>query len=426
MIGVRRASTAAAGPRRLLLVGCLMLGSLMAHQSSLAQDTAPEDGAASPPSLFTYPEQSPDIPWPSEAWPEGAPDPDVDAVRLEVALETAFQEPQRPDLAQTRAVVVVHRGRIVAERYKEGFSAEVRFPSWSVAKSFTNALLGFLVADGTVLLDAPIRRPEWSVESDERFRISYRHLLQMRSGLRWDEVDAPSLAGSDAAQMMYGAGRFDAAGYAATRPLEYRVGDHWEYSTGNTTLLAWSIQQELASGLDAPKVRRTKTMRFLRERLLEPLGLKHTVVEFDEAGTMLTGSSIFATARDYARFGLLYLRGGVWEGEQLLPQSWIDLARTPSDAANVDIYGGHFWLNTPGGSKPWPSLMPEGPGDAFFAQGHEGQLIAIIPSKDLVVVRLGKTSNDNWSVIGSWLTSLVAAFPDTGAASEPANSESAP
>jgi CubicO group peptidase (beta-lactamase class C family) len=262
--------------------------------------------------------------------------------------------------------MVLYKGVPVAEAYKPEFNAKTRFLSWSVAKSFTNGLIGALVRDGKVDINLPSGIDEW--KNDERSKITLNDLMQMQSGLKWNE-DYGSR--SDVNLMLFD--KPDMARFAIEKPLEHPAGTFWYYSSGSANIVS-----ELAGKLFPD---RTSFYRYANEAFLAKAGITDAVFETDPSGDYVGSSYIYVTARDYARFGLLYLNDGVVNGNRVLPEGWVKYTTTPASASNGE-YGSLFWLNR---SKKYPSA----PEDMFSCQGHDGQMIFIIPSKDLVVVVLG-------------------------------------
>ena len=314
-------------------------------------------------------------PWPvPSARPATAP-PSPAAVTA--ALDEAFAEPGPSPSRRTRAVVIVHEGRILAERYAAGYGPDSALPGWSVTKSVINALVGVLVREGRLALDEPLRVPEWSTPGDPRGAITLRQLLQMSDGLRFSESYGNPLG--DVLWMLFGTP--DAAGYAAGKRLAAPPGTRWSYASGTTNIIARGLRHAVG-GSDEDY------LAFPRRALFEPLGMASAVMEPDAAGDYVGSSFMFATARDWARFGRLYLQDGVWEGRRLLPEGWVAFSVKPAPAAPGGVYGAHFWLGFDGGSYA-PSGTAGLPADAYHAIGHEGQFITVIPSRRLVVVRLG-------------------------------------
>ena len=350
-------------------------------------------------------------PWPTTAWTATPPDPSVDGPELQASIDAFFVDPE-PAIGATRALLVVHQGRIVAERYGDGHDRDTRHVSWSMAKSVTHALVGAAVHDGRVDIDEPVGDPHWAPD-DPRAAITWRHLLTMTSGLDWLEMEATTVTESDAALILFGPGRGDVAEYAAEKASIDPPGQAWKYSTGSTHLAAAALTRTIA-GADAEPDSRRETMRaFMGEHLFEPIGMRSALFEFDPVGTFYGGSLLYATARDYARFGLLYLRDGLWDGARILPDGWVDFARTPA-LDDVDVYGAGFWLEGEGRERPFASYMQAAPSDAYAAEGFQGQMIVIVPSKDLVVVRLGLMTDgrDSWRRLGAHMQRVVLAFPD--------------
>ncbi len=333
----------------------------------------------------------------------------IPKARLDSAIAPLFDDPA---MAETRALLIMHRGAILAERYGEGYDEDTRFISWSMAKSFTGALIGFLVADGRLVLDDPAPVPAWQRPGDPRGDITLRQLLHMSSGLDHTEVGeegGKTLYEADTQQMLFLSGSGDMAGYAEARPMEAEPGAKFEYSTATSLILADIITRTLTNSSD-PKVRRDTAMRFIRGRLLEPLGMDSTYFEFDANGTFLGGSIIQSTARDYATFGEFLRNNGARKGAQHLPVSWITFMRTSS--ANDPAYGGHIWLNKkrPDGRNQilFPDMAPD---TVFAALGHLGQQIVVSPEQKLTVVRLGKTQDDVNRPMSDQIGRIVALFP---------------
>jgi CubicO group peptidase (beta-lactamase class C family) len=337
------------------------------------------------------PPQRADVPWPTTAWPEGSLRAGVDEARLNGLLEHAFREQLTEDLGETHAVVIVQGGRIVVERYGPGRGPDQTLASWSMAKSITHALVGLAARDGLIDLHAPAAVAEWRAPGDPRAAITLDLLLRMSSGLAFVEEYVPDHP-SDVIEMLWGAGQTDVAHYAASKPLEHAPGAFWYYSSGTTNIICRLLAQALnAKGADFEA--------WMRRRLFEPLGMTSAAPKFDPAGTFIGSSFCFCTARDFARFGLLYLRDGVWEGQRLLPAGWVDHARTPTprQPTQEDPYGAHWWLEI------------GGPG-SFSAKGFGGQYTVVAPDLDLVLVRCGDTPLALEENPKAWVKDVVSCF----------------
>lgn len=318
--------------------------------------------------LIPLPAQPVGTPWPTTEWPEGERLTGPAATHL----DSAFAADSLETLGRTDALLVVRGGKIIYERYGEGLTAENTFPSWSKAKSMTQALTGLLVGDGLIDIHAPADVPEWRGEGDPRGAITLDQLLRMSSGLKFTEEYGPD-APSDVIPMLFGEGQKDVAAFAASFPLLYEPDRYMAYSSGTTNIISRALARALnAYGPDFET--------FMRTRLFEPLGMTSPIPKFDEAGTFIGSSFCFCTARDFARFGLLYLRDGVWEDRRLLPEGWVDYARTRTRAIHDDAepYGAQWWLGM------------GGPG-SFSANGYDGQYTVLVPDLDVVVVRHGAT-----------------------------------
>ncbi|MBI5595838.1 MAG: serine hydrolase [Elusimicrobia bacterium] len=310
---------------------------------------------------------------PSPAAPSGA-----DERRLDSAVAAAFEEPSRRRLRRTRAVVVMRAGAVVAERYAPGFDARMPLCGWSMSKSVLAALVGRAAAMGILRPEDRRLLPQWLGPGDRRAEISVEDLLRMRSGLAFDETYANPL--SDVTQMLFA--RPDAAAFAASRPLVHPPGSFWQYASGTSNILSAVLRRALErAGLDYHG--------FPQRELFGPAGMPGAVFETDAAGTFVGSSFVYAPARDWAAFGDLLRRGGLADGRRLLPEGWAAMAAAPTPQSEDGCYGAHWWLKLPQVFGGETAAARELPSDAFHALGHEGQCLSVIPSRKLVVVRLG-------------------------------------
>jgi CubicO group peptidase (beta-lactamase class C family) len=310
------------------------------------------------------------------------------------------------DLAETRAVLVLRGGQTVVERYAPGYHENTRFVSWSMAKTVTAVMIGMLVADGRLRLDESVPVKTWQRPGDPRGEITLRQLLQMRSGLRHAEAISPPYE-SDEVRMLFLDGRDAMASYAEAQPLEAEPGRLFEYSSATTVILADIAARALTTSED-PAVRREAVKDYLNTRLFEPVGMKSMVPEFDAAGTMIGGSLIHGTARDWARFGEFLRNRGAVKGAQLVPSAWIDFMTAPSPRSRN--YGAQTWLNYPhakGEDPQWPGA----PASTFSMNGHLGQYVVVSRSQGLTVVRLGKTQDDLGEPVRRAVAKLITLFP---------------
>jgi CubicO group peptidase (beta-lactamase class C family) len=319
------------------------------------------------------------------------------------AIDALFTDPAA---AETRAVVVMRDGRIVAERYAPGYHENTRFISWSMAKTVTGVMTGMLVSDGRLRLDESAPVPEWERPGDPRGEITLRQLLQMRSGLRHVEAGDPPYR-SDEVRMLFLDGRDDMARYAESQPLEHEPGAKWVYSTATSVILADLAARALAPGGDA-EARRHAVSDYLRTRLFEPVGMRSMAPEFDAAGTMVGGSLIQGTARDWARFGEFLRNKGAVGGAQLVPRQWIEFMTTPSPRESQ--YGAQVWLNRKPTTDKAELFPDQGPRDLFACSGHLGQYVMVSPSRHLVVVRLGMTPHDRGQAVVDRLARIFALY----------------
>lgn len=296
--------------------------------------------------------------------------------QLAAVIRRAFFEPDPQRPRRTQAVVIVHHRQVVGEEYAVGIRPETPLLGWSMTKSVMNALVGVLVAQGRLTLAEPAPIPEWHRAGDPRAAITLDHLLRMSSGLGFDEnMDNPR---ADVMRMLFDVG--DGAELAIRQGLVAAPGTRWQYSSGTSNIIARVIRNTLRDD-------RTY-LRFPRQALFERLGMAAAVLETDAAGTFVGSSYMYATAREWARFGMLYLQDGMWVGQRMLPDGWVAYTRSPAPADREGRYGAHFWLKVPDEYCATGSPLPS---DVFHAAGHEGQFVTIVPSRDVVIVRLGRT-----------------------------------
>lgn len=297
--------------------------------------------------------------------------PDLDS--LEAVVDKAFAPGEHP-LAVTQILLVTQHGKPVVERYADGFDEDTPMISWSMAKSVLSAAVGILVADGRLSMDERAAVPEWSEPDDPRHAITLRHLMQMRSGLQWNEdyVDGET---SDVIEMLFRDSRRDTAGYAAKQPLEHSPGEQFLYSSGTSNIIS-RIVRDVCGG-------ETGYRTFLQDRLFEPIGMTVDGMKFDPAGTWIGSSFLYAAARDFARFGQLFLDNGAVGGQQVLPTAWVtESVQTHAiEPETGQGYGLQWWT------------IPDDRG-MFAASGYEGQRIQVAPKTGVVIVRLGKTDTE--------------------------------
>jgi CubicO group peptidase (beta-lactamase class C family) len=291
--------------------------------------------------------------------------------KMKAALDHAFREPAAPPFKRTKAVVVVQDGKVIAERYADGVGVDTQLRGFSMTKSVVNALIGILTQQGLVTPSFPAPIAEW--RGDPRREIDVEHLMRMTSGLALDETNS----GYDpSSQMLYL--HDDMAGFAVKAPLIATPGTRWAYSSPSTQILA-RIIRDAAGGPE-------QSLKLAWRELFNPLGMRNVTLEFDGTGTLEGASAMLASARDWARFGLLYLQDGVVGGRRILHEDWVDL----SAAATLDTdYGAGFWTNRSEHENAKGRVSMGIPRDAFFAFGDMGQRIVILPAQRMVIVRLG-------------------------------------
>jgi CubicO group peptidase (beta-lactamase class C family) len=333
-------------------------------------------------------------PWPREAWPRGAR-----RAALEPLVDEAFADPR---YGETNAVVVVVGGAVVVERYAglrpyfdrpaEPITAATELLSWSMAKSVLHALVGILVDEGRLDPAAPAPVPEWSDPGDPRRAITLADLLAMRGGLAFAEVYDLD-AESDVLEMLFGEAKADMAGFAASKPAPHPPGTTFSYSSGTSNILSRVVADCVGYG-DA-------YLRFMDERLFGPLAMRARP-EFDGRGVFAASSFLHATALDYARFGLLYLRGGLVGDRRVLSESWVATAQVPTgrDDETGDLYAWHWWV------------LADAYG-SYLASGYEGQMIVVAPALDAILVRVGHTPESNYPDLADWRARVLDALAGT-------------
>jgi CubicO group peptidase (beta-lactamase class C family) len=346
------------------------LGCYLDHGEPATEVTVPAESKPQPAS------------WPEIAGPSLVPPA---TPQLAEALDRAFAEPKTPPFRHTRAIVVVKDGRVIAERYADGYGVHTPLLGFSATKSVISALIGILVRQGKLALDQPAPVAAWQRDDDPRHAITVDQLLRHTAGLALgSSLDASLSAAFEPVNRM----KFmesDKAAYAESMPLETPPGTAWKYHDGNTVILSHLIRNA-TGGYPAD------VLRFARTELFDPLGMHDVTLEFDGAGTPEGSTQLLASARDWARFGLLYLNDGVVGGRRILPEGWVNYSASLTPGGWVG-YGAGFWTNhgdSFGANYRAGRAMPR---DAFFAKGTIGQYVIIIPSERLVIVRLGRSPN---------------------------------
>lgn len=340
----------------------------------------------------SYAPQPEGVAWPTDQWPRAASPRRHDLERVVDELFTL------DDLAVTNAVVVIQGGRVLCERYggaqeffdrpAEPITAMSQLLSWSIAKSTLHMILGTLVDDGR--LDpgqlAPV--PEWSEPTDPRHQIRLRDLLAMRDGLAFvEEYEIGQV--SHVIEMLFGEGQDNMAAYTARLPLAHEPGTFFNYSSGTTNVLSRIIAEHVGYG--------DSYRDYLRTRLFDPLGMRSAEPTFDASGVYVASSYLHAQALDFAKFGLLYLRGGEWDGRQLVSRSWTDTAQVP---LSRDEESGHFYS--------WQWWVSGDQFGTYWASGYEGQMISVVPALDALVVRLGHTPAERYPALYAWRERVLA------------------
>ena len=338
---------------------------------------------------FTPPFNKRDGVW-KLAWPNGDLKKDtiyaeIDTIKLKSAINAAFDN-SNEYIKRTAAVVVIYKGELIAEKYDKelGITPDTRIWGWSMTKSIMNAMAGVLTRQGKLNVKAIAPVPQWS--NDRRRDITINDLMHMSSGLKWDE-DYSSV--SSATNMLYRSA--DCYKVAIDVPYQKKTDSEWKYSSGTSNIISGIIRSLIGND--------QVYHEFPYKEIFNKIGITSMILETDAVGNFVGSSYGHANARDWARFGLLYYNDGVWKGDTILPKGWVAYSRTPAPASKGE-YGAQFWLNR---SKK----IPDAPEDMFSCNGHRGQRVFIIPSRNLVVVRLG-FSEDGFDQNG-FLKGILAA-----------------
>ncbi len=342
-------------------LGCTLINDLPEKQVRSLQYTLPEKSGHTSDTL----------------WHAGADRfffPDSIQQQVEAAADYAFTEPDPEKKARTRALLIIYDRKLVYEKYAPGFNEHSKLTGWSMAKSVTAALTGILVKEGKLQVNQRAAVPEWSDPDDPRHSITVQHLLQQTTGLAFEEdYTGPS----EATNMLFK--HHDMAKFAASLSLKTKPGETFSYSSGNTNILSRLIRHSIPAN---------EYHSFPYKKLLYKIGMYESILEVDGSGTFVGSSYMFGTARDWARFGLLYYNDGVWNGERILPEGWVQQTQVRAPSAITNQYGYQFWLNAGKPEDPSNRTYPDVPADLYFADGFEGQDVFIIPSRKVIIVRL--------------------------------------
>ena len=313
-----------------------------------------------------------------------------DQAALEAAVEMAFEEMDASGTPlKTRAFVVLHKGRIVAERYARGFDKDSRHVSWSMGKSITAALVGLLVRDGHFKVDDPAPVQEWRDIGDPRGEITIADLLHMSSGLDFKRLSGPEYFTRESDHLYVYAGAIDAFALSVSKPSEFPPNTVHRYRNSDPLTLGKIVRETV-------EARGENYLTFPQRELFDKIGMRNMILEPDPYGNFLLTGFDYGTARDWARFGLLHLQDGVWEGKRILPEGWVDYVSTPAPASEGN-YGGLWWINT-----------SEEVGPGFYASGARGQRVMILPELDLVIARLGHSIGGGFGQHFNKVTAAIA------------------
>jgi len=300
----------------------------------------------------------------------------IDYSKLKKAIDNAFDK-SGGKLKRTRAVEVLYKNKLIAEKYDTGFTKDSKILGWSMTKSITSSAFGVLAKQGKLDIYKPAPIAEW--QKDERKNITINDLLHMNSGLEWEENYSTIC---DATKMLFLAE--DMGKVQLDKPAQFKPNTHWNYSSGTTNLLSMILKRQFKT--------QQEYLDFWYSAVIDKIGMNSMIVEQDMSGTFVGSSYAWATPRDWSKFGLLYLNKGKWNGEQILDESWIKYTATSTNTSEGK-YGAQFWLNAGG-------KFPDVPRDMFYCSGYQGQMVAIIPSLDIVIVRMGLKEDPDFDFNG--------------------------
>ena len=317
--------------------------------------------------------------------------PEIDYTLIKKAIENAFTDrPDEQTLKNTRSVLVLYKNHIIAEKYAPGFDKNTPMIGWSMTKSLMATLFGVLEKQKGFDIYKPVTIfPEWL--NDDRKNITTHHLIQMTSGLEWEEDYAVV---GDVTKMLFE--DLDMSKRAIQKPLEHQPNSFFYYSSGTSNILSAIIRNQFKD--------QQSYLDFPYQSLIDKIGMYSAIVETDPNGLYVASSYAWASTRDWAKFGLLYLNDGLWNGEQILPKAWVNYVQQPSEASKGE-YGGHFWLNH-------GEYLLDAPKDVYYADGYQGQRVFIIPSKDMVIVRTGLTETirtDAYDIMNDLIKDILKA-----------------
>ncbi len=340
----------------------------------------------------------------TEPWPRGLGEisgqkAGVDYARLNSAIDQAFSEPEQSGKRNVKAISIVHQGNLIAERYANGVDKQTPLLSWSMAKSITNLHVGLLVKAGKLNLFDAAEVPLWQDSQDPRSKITLDQLLRMSSGLEFNETYGIN---TDVSSMLSTKG--DTAAFASNKPLAFAPDSHWSYSSGTSNIIAGIIKRAVGGNFQ-------DYYEFNQQQLLQPLGINSAIFETDASNTFVGSSYFYATARDWAKLGQLMLQNGSWNNQQLLPENWVEYSTTPTKTHPLNEYGAQFWLNAQPLIADAPRTWPSVPEDTYYMGGYQGQYVIVVPSKELVIVRLGFTHPGTDRGIEALISGSIDALP---------------
>jgi CubicO group peptidase (beta-lactamase class C family) len=322
----------------------------------------------------------------------------IDYTLIDQAIDKAFAETESVGKRYTKAVGIVYKGKLIAERYAEDVNKNTPLLSWSMAKSITSLQVALLVKAGKLELLDKAEVPQWQGTNDPRASITLDQLMRMSSGLAFNETYGIN---TDVSRML--STEANAAEYAASKPLEYDPDTHWSYSSGTSNIISGIIKRAIEGDFQ-------QYYEYTQQALFKPLGIQSAIFETDASDTFIGSSYFYATARDWAKLGQLLLQNGQWNNQQIIPENWVAYSSTATKTSTLNKYGAQFWLNRSPDTKGQSSIWPTAPQDAYYMGGYQGQYVIIIPSEDLVIVRFGFSQSGTNRGMEELINNTIAAL----------------
>jgi CubicO group peptidase (beta-lactamase class C family) len=337
------------------------------------------------------------------AWPKGLgavknAHADVDYALINQGIDRGFSDPEPNGKRHVKAIAIIYKGQLIAERYADGVNLNTPLLAWSMAKSITGLQVGLLTKSGKLDVFSKANVPAWQDETDPRSKITLDMLMRMSSGLEFNETYGMN---TDVTHML--SIEKDSAKFAASKPLQFDINSHWSYSSGTSNIISGIIKRTIGGGLQ-------QYYEYTQKNLFIPLGINTAISETDASDTFIGSSYFYASARDWAKLGQLLLQNGQWDDQQILPEHWVKYITTATKTQPLNKYGAQFWLNQNPNSKKIDRIWPTVPDDVYYMGGYQGQYVVVIPSKELIIVRFGFTKPGTNKGIERLISDTIAAI----------------